>query len=202
MKRLRTKNMVAFSRLLSTDVQDLLVEKYGKIKTQTSGFNQSGELVKELTYTLVDQSEPFDIERFLSTVRPISMRYKINFGVSYILREEEGLRYYHASHNNSRLLSTAFVVTEPDDLIRFKHEFARDNWIDLDRHTLLRPNTKAKPVCLASITFWVYLVDGVYQFVGAPQLTSRDILELLCHFTRWQPINTINIKTICVFLET
>ena len=58
--------------------------------------------------------------------------------------------------------------------MRFKDEFLRGNWLDLNTHVLLRPNTKSTAICLTSITFYVYLVDGIYQFVGAP---PNDILK-------------------------
>ena len=52
--------------------------------------------------------------------------------------------------------------------MRFKDEFLRGNWLDLNTHALLRPTTKVTAICLTSITFYVYLVDGIYQFVGSP----------------------------------
>ena len=92
-----------------------------------TGFNQDGGLVKEYTFTLVDEAQKFNIDQFIREVTPILTRFKINFAVGYILNEETGLRYYHQSHNNSRLLSTAFVITGPEDLTRFKDEFLRGN---------------------------------------------------------------------------
>ena len=74
--------MPVYSPLLSTEVKNLLTEKYDKIKTQTTGFNQDGGLCKELTFILVDESEKFDIDRFISQVTPILTRFKINFAVS------------------------------------------------------------------------------------------------------------------------
>ena len=160
--------MPVFSPLLSTEVKNLLTAKYDKIKTQTRGFNLVGGLCKELTFTLVDESQKFDIEHFISQVAPIRTRFKINFAVSYILNEEAGPRYFHQSHNNSRILPLAFVVRGPEDLTRFKDEFSRGNWLDLNTHVIMRPNSKSTPVCLASITFFIYLVDGIFQFVGKP----------------------------------
>ena len=109
--------MPVFSPLLSTEVKTLLTAEYHKIKTHTRGFNIEGVLCKELTFTLVDERQKFDLEHFISQVAPIRTRFKINFAVSYILNEETGPRYYHQSHNNSRLLPTALMVRGPEDLI-------------------------------------------------------------------------------------
>ena len=87
--------MSVYSRLFSTEVKNLLTEKYDKIKTQVSSFNQDGGRVKEYTYTLVDEAEIFNVDRFIREVSSILMRFKINFAVGYILNEEMGLRYYH-----------------------------------------------------------------------------------------------------------
>ena len=75
--------MPVYSPLLSTEVKNLLTEKYDKIKTQVTGFNQDGGLVKELTFTLVDEAEKFNIDRFISQVTSVLTRFKLNFAVSY-----------------------------------------------------------------------------------------------------------------------
>ena len=79
--------MPVYSRLLSTE----LTEKYDKIKIQLSGFNEDGGLVKEYTYTLVDEAEIFNVVRFIHDVSSILLRFKINFADGYILNEEMGL---------------------------------------------------------------------------------------------------------------
>ena len=68
--------MPAFSRLLSTEVKNLLEEKYSKIKTQSTGFNQDGDLVKVHNFTLVDEIEKFDLDRFINKLSPILTRLK------------------------------------------------------------------------------------------------------------------------------
>ena len=50
------KNMPVFSRLLSSEVKNLLTEKYLKIETQSTGFKHKGNLVKTHTFTLVDET--------------------------------------------------------------------------------------------------------------------------------------------------
>ena len=127
--------MPVYSDLLSAEVKSLLSEKHEQIKTHTARFNQKVGFVIECTFTLVDASERFHIDRFIRLVSTILIRFKINFGVSFILDEEiTGLRYYHQSHNNSRLLPTAFLITGPADLVRFKAEFLRGNWLELNTH--------------------------------------------------------------------
>ena len=80
--------MPVFSPLLSTEVKTLLIKEYHKIKTQTSGFNVDGCLCKILTFTLVDEAQKFDLDRFISQVAPIRTRFKINFAVCYVLNVE------------------------------------------------------------------------------------------------------------------
>ena len=122
--------MPVFSPLLSSEVKNLLIKEYHKIKTQTSGFNVDGSLCKILTFTLVDEAQKFDLDHFISQVAPIRTRFKINFAVSYVLNEETGPRYYHQSHNNSRLLPTAFVISGPEDLMLSRKSFyVETGWI-------------------------------------------------------------------------
>ena len=83
--------MPVYSPLLSTEVKNLLTEKYDKIKTQVTGFNQDGGLVKEYTYTLVDEAQKFNIDQFIREITPILTRFKINFAVGYILNEDKVL---------------------------------------------------------------------------------------------------------------
>ena len=47
--------MPVYSHLLSTEIKNLLTEKYDKIKMQVTGFNQDGGMGKLLTFTLVDE---------------------------------------------------------------------------------------------------------------------------------------------------
>ena len=54
-------NMHVFSRLLPDNVKELLRSKYSKIKTQSSGFNENGSLVKTFNFCLVNENEEFNI---------------------------------------------------------------------------------------------------------------------------------------------
>ena len=169
--------MPVYSPLLATDVKSLLTANYAKIESQSSGFKYNSEVIKTFTFSLVDLNDPFRLERFIEVLRPILTHFKINFSVDFILREEGELRYFHPSQNNSCLLSTALNISRDEDLSSFKTEFARGNWLDINTHLNLRPNTKAKVECIANITFYVYLLEGVYQFVGRPSSIMPAFFE-------------------------
>ena len=96
--------MPEFSRLLSTGVKNLLAQKYSKIKTQSIGFKEKSTSVKTFNFSLVNENEKFDLDKFINKLTPILTRFKINFAVGYILGEEGGLCYFHPSRNNSCLL--------------------------------------------------------------------------------------------------
>ena len=177
--------MAVFSRLLSTDVKNLLAEKYSKIKTQSIGFKHKGDLVKTYTFTFVDESEKFELERFINKLWLILTHFRINFAVGYILRNEDDLRYFHPSINNSCLLQRPFNVSGSNDLMHFKFEFVPENWLELNSHLNLRPNSKSVVEYLTSITFYVYLVAGIYQFVGSPPNTMLNFFKESMSLLLW-----------------
>ena len=110
-------------------------------------------------------------------LHPILTHFRINFAVGYILRNEGEVRYFHPLIGNSCLLRTAFDVSGDEDLEIFLTEFEQGNWLDLNSHLNLRPNTKSVVECVCSITFYVYLVEGIYQLVGAPSVTIPDFFK-------------------------
>ena len=124
--------MPLFPQHFASDVQDLLSANYLKIETQSSGFNYNAEIIKTFTFSLVDLNNPFQIDRFIDMLRLILTHFRIYFAVGYILRNEDVLRYYHPSIGNSCLLQTAFDVSSEEDLTRFKAEFERGNWLQLN----------------------------------------------------------------------
>ena len=81
---------------------------------------------------------------------------------------EGAVRYFHPSMGNSCLIRTAFYVSGNKHLAPFKTEFEWENWLDLNSHLNRHPNTKSVVECVYSITFYVYLVASIYQFVGNP----------------------------------
>ena len=88
------EKMPIFSWLSANDVTDLLSIHYPKIKTQVNDSKYKNGVIKTFTYTLSDMNEPFQIYSFIDVVRPILSRFRINFAMGYILRNEETLKYY------------------------------------------------------------------------------------------------------------
>ena len=176
--------MAVFLQLLADNIRSFLLFPYPKIKTQQSGSKYKGGVVKKFAYTLCDTVEPFQIDRFIDAVRTILMRFKINFAMGYILRNESNLKYYHPSDNNGCIWSKAFDVSNENDLMLFKAEFEKGNWLALTSHLNLRSNTKSVVECLASICFYVYVVEGMNQFVGNPPQDMPRFLKKLSPCSR------------------
>ena len=91
-------------------------------------------------------------------------RFKLNYSFGYILKNisNEGLRYYHASFNNSVMMSTARLISNRHELIQFLNALAEESFFD----QINRPNTKWKIVNITNITFYVnHLKDAPF---GAP----------------------------------
>ena len=73
------RKMALFSNLFSTEVQNLLSEKYSKIKTQSTGFKHKGGgegVIKTYNFTLVDENEKFNLDRFIEKLSPILILLK------------------------------------------------------------------------------------------------------------------------------
>ena len=145
--------MPVFSAHLETDIKHLLAADYSKIETQSSDFNYNAEIIKTFTFSLVDLNDPFRLQWFIEVLRPILTHFRINFAVGYILRNEGEVRYFHPLMGNSCLLRTAFDISGDEDFDHFKTEFERGNWLDLNSHLNLRPNTKSVVEWVCSITF-------------------------------------------------
>ena len=160
----KKETMPVFSRLLADHITSLLSFHYPKIKTQQCGSKYKGGIVKKFTYTLCDTAEPFQIDSFIAAVRTILTRFKINFAMGCILRNESNLKYYHPSDNNGCICSKAFDVSTENDLIWFKSEFEKGNWLASTSHLNLRSDTKSFVECLANICFYVYIVDGLHVY--------------------------------------
>ena len=66
--------MPRFSSLSAADVRKALTLNCSKIKTQTSSCGLHKEVVKSFNFCLVDDSEPFQIEDFISVLRPTNTK--------------------------------------------------------------------------------------------------------------------------------
>ena len=160
--------MVVLSPLLAEDERAEILLHYSKIKTQQVQQKRNVGLCKQFTYTLCDTNEQFRISSFIDAIRPILNRFKINFAMGFILRSENTVRYFHPSEHNGCIWNNAFDISGGNDLMRFKAEFEKGNWLALASHTLLRSNTKSVVACLANLCFYVSIVEGNFQYVGRP----------------------------------
>ena len=91
-------------------------------------------------------------------------RFKINNSFGYILKNvnNNDLRYYHASFNNSVMMSTACLISNRLELIEFLNTLAEESFFD----QINRPDTKWKIVNISNITFYInHLKDAS---LGAP----------------------------------
>ena len=80
-------------------------------------------------------------------------RFKINYSFGYILKNvhNNDLRYYHASFNNSVMMSTARLISNRHELIEFLNTLAEESFFD----QINRPDTKWKIVNIPNITFYI-----------------------------------------------
>ena len=154
--------MPQFSRLLADDVQSLLTEQYDKIKTEESGPHKCKQNIYFVyTFCLADENNPFTIEQFLDKLRYFNNQIKVNFAFGYILHKENlEVSYFHPGITNTVQLNTAFLIAEDLDKARFQQLFNRGQWLNLETHVKMRPNTKTRVVCLASVQFYVYMLKG------------------------------------------
>ena len=81
--------------------------------------------MKTYNFFLVDKSAPFQIDDFITALRPAQNHTHVNFSVVYMLREGTDIRYFYPSANNSCLLSTAFRVNEERNIDALKHNLRR-----------------------------------------------------------------------------
>ena len=91
-------------------------------------------------------------------------RFKINYSFGYILKnvDNNDLCYYHASFNNSVMMSTARLISNRHELIEFLNTLAEESFFD----QINRPDTKWKIVNIPNITFYInHLKDAP---LGAP----------------------------------
>ena len=80
-------------------------------------------------------------------------RFKINYIFAYILRNinNNDLRYYHSSYNNSLMMETARLISNRHELIEFLNTLAEEFFFD----KINRLDTKWKVVDIPNITFYV-----------------------------------------------
>ena len=70
--------MAVFSPLLAEDVISEILLHYHKIKTHEVLQKRNIGLCKQLTYTLCDTAQPFEVDSFIDAVKPILNRCYCN----------------------------------------------------------------------------------------------------------------------------
>ena len=82
-------------------------------------------------------------------------RFKINYNFAYVLRNinNNDLRYYHSSYNNTRslMMETARLISNRHELIEFLNTLAEESFFD----KINRPDSKWKIVDIPNITFYI-----------------------------------------------
>ena len=67
--------------LLAEDIKTALAANFTKIETQSDDFNYQNHVVKSFHFCLVDENNRFQIDTFISALRPIKNQFRINFAV-------------------------------------------------------------------------------------------------------------------------
>ena len=91
-------------------------------------------------------------------------RFKINYSFGYILKNinDNELRYYHSSFNNSVMMETARLISNRHELIEFLNTLSEESFFE----KINRPDSKWKVVDIPNITFYInHLKDAP---LGAP----------------------------------
>ena len=113
-------------------------------------------------------------------------RFKINYSFGYILKNinDNELRYYHASFNNSVMMETARLISNRQELIEFLNTLSEESFFE----KINRPDSKWKVVDIPNITFYINhlkdaplgapisLPDYIMNNHGLRNVSSRDNL--------------------------
>ena len=135
--------------------------------------------LKLLIPKIVNQSLKFQFHRF-----------KINYSFGYILKNVNNneLRYYHSSYNNSLMMETARLISNRHELIKFLNTLAEESFFD----QINRPDTKWKIVNIPNIAFYVnhlkdpplgapiFLPDYIKNNHGLRNVSAGDHLCFFC----------------------
>ena len=91
-------------------------------------------------------------------------RFKINYSFGYILKNinDNELRYYHSSFNNSVMMETARLISNRQELIEFLNTLAEESFFE----KINRPDSKWKVVDIPNITFYINHIKDAP--LGAP----------------------------------
>ena len=91
-------------------------------------------------------------------------RFKINYSFGYILKNinDNELRYYHSSFNNSVMMETARLVSNRQELIEFLNTLSEESFFE----KINRPDSKWKVIDIPNITFYINHIKDAP--LGAP----------------------------------
>ena len=91
-------------------------------------------------------------------------RIKINYSFGYILKNinNNELRYYHSSFNNSLMMETVRLISNRNELIEFLNTLAEESFFE----KINRPDSKWKVVDIPNITFYINHIKDAP--LGAP----------------------------------
>ena len=91
-------------------------------------------------------------------------RFKINYSFGYILKNinDNELRYYHSSFNNSVMMETARLISNRQELIEFLNTLSEESFFE----KINRPDSKWKVVDIPNITFYINHIKDAP--LGAP----------------------------------
>ena len=80
-------------------------------------------------------------------------RFKINYSFAYVLRNinNNELRYYHSSYNNSLMMETALLISNRHELIQFLNTLSEESFFE----KINRPDSKWKIVDIPNIDFYI-----------------------------------------------
>ena len=99
-------------------------------------------------------------------------RFKINYSFGYILKNinDNELRYYHSSFNNSVMMETARLINNRQELIEFLNTLSEESFFE----KINRPDSKWKVVDIPNITF--YILDYIMNNHGLQNVSAGDHL--------------------------
>ena len=105
--------MRRFPKHFAQDVIAALEKHYAKIKMQEAMFNRKQKLINSYTFCLVNEEEPFNIEKFTSKLKKYKKQLRINFAMAFLLCEKiSELWYFHSCYENSTVLKSAYCINK------------------------------------------------------------------------------------------
>ena len=135
-----------------------------KHRTSIRTFHKKGK-VQSIFNFCYNQNLTVLIRKIINQILQLQFhRFKINYSFGYILKNinDNELRYYHSSFNNSVMMETARLISNRQELIEFLNTLSEESFFE----KINRPDSKWKVVDIPNITFYInHLKDAP---LGAP----------------------------------